>query len=258
MLRRAPSDPMPAPSTPAATGAGTVDSGGPPRSRPSRSVRRSRLAAVALALGALTMGVAETIHPRGGEDDPAGLLDAFAAAPTTWTVWALLLMATSLLQLPGVLAWRARLVSGRGAGFVGGSGLVLAGGLVALFAFGQSHGEGVALAGAPPIDPALAEAYTRSDSSLALGVGVVLALFGFHLGWALFPLALARAGVFPRWVAAIGVLGAVGPFFLSGVSSAGETVGFWLLAAVIGVVAAQLYRSAGRGSAAASDVRPVP
>ncbi|TQN42504.1 hypothetical protein FHU33_1906 [Blastococcus colisei] len=101
-------------------------------------------------------------------------------------------MATSLLQLPGVLAWRARQVAGRGARFVGAAGLVLGGGLVALFAFGQSHGEGVALAGSEPIDPALQAAYTRSDSSAALGIGLLLALLGFHLGWALFFGALRR------------------------------------------------------------------
>ena len=215
--------------------------------------RRHRAAAIALGLGALTMGVAETIHPRGGADGPAGLLHAFAAEPGTWTAWALLLMATSLLQLPGILAWRARRDSGRGARFVGAAGLVLSGGLVALFAFGQSHGEGVALAGSEPIDPALVAAYTRSDSSAALGVGLVLALLGFHLGWALFFPALARAGVLSVPIASAGVIGAVAPLPLSGISSLGETIGFWLLAAVIGWLAVRLFQDAGKD---AGDGRP--
>ena len=220
--------------------------------RPLRS-RRHRAAGIALGLGAFTMGVAETIHPRGGPDGPGGLLQAFAAAPGTWTAWALLLMATSLLQLPGVLAWRARRDTGRGARFVGAAGLVLAGGLVALFAFGQSHGEGVALAGSEPIDPALVAAYTRADSSAALGVGLVLALFGFHLGWALLFPALARAGVLSVPVACAGVIGALSPLPLSGVSSLAETIGFWLLAAVIGWLGVLLVRDAGTD---AGDRRP--
>lgn len=206
--------------------------------------RRHRAAGIALVLGAVTMGVAETIHPRGGPDGPAGLLQAFAAEPGTWTTWALLLMATSLLQLPGVLAWRARQEAGPGARFVGAAGLVLGGGLVALFAFGQSHGEGVALAGSEPIDPALVAAYTRSDSSAALGVGLVLALFGFHLGWALLFPALARAGVLSVSVAGAGVIGALAPLPLSGISSLAETIGFWLLAAVIGWLGIRLFRDA--------------
>ncbi|TQN42505.1 hypothetical protein FHU33_1907 [Blastococcus colisei] len=47
----------------------------PPRpdadGRRSLHSRRHRSAAIALGLGALTMGVAETIHPRGGPDGPA-------------------------------------------------------------------------------------------------------------------------------------------------------------------------------------------
>ena len=214
------------------------------RPRPGRRDRRHRAAAVALAAGAFTMAVAETIHPRGGADGAAGLLQEFTEAPGTWTAWALLLMATSLLQLPGVLAWRARLAAGRGATFVGVATLLLGAGLVALFSFGESHGEAVAVAGDGPVPAELAEAYTRLEASAPLGVMTVLTLLGFHLGWALFAGALVRAGVLPWPVGLLGVVGALAPFFLSEVWSTGETIGFWLLAAVVVWVAVRLFAAA--------------
>lgn len=205
--------------------------------------RRHRAAAVSLVLGAAAMGIAETVHPRGGADGAAGLLREFAERPGTWILWSLLIMATALLQLPGVLAWRARVDAGRGSRLLGAGGLVLAGGLVALFGFGSSHGEGVALAGPLPIDPAVEEAYTRADQSVTVGLTIVIALLGFHLGWVLFLAGLARAGVLPWWVAAVGAVGSIGVLPFSGVWSAAETFGFWLLAAAIAWSAVALFRS---------------
>lgn len=204
---------------------------------------RRRSAGAALVLGAVCLGVAEVIHPRGGDGDPAGFARALAEDSGRWTAWALLIMATALLQLPAVLAWRAAVTSGRGARLVGVGGGITATALVALFAFGQSHGEGAAFAGRPPVDPAVLDAFTRADSAVSLGVMILLALPGFHLGWPLLLAGLARAGVVPVSLAVVGAVTAAGSLVAAALGPVAETVTFVVLAAALAALGAHLART---------------
>jgi hypothetical protein len=209
-----------------------------------RRRRRRRDAGVALVLGAICLAVAEVIHPRGGASDPAGYANALAAEPERWTAWSLLIMATAMLQLPAVLAWRAAVVAGPGVRLVAAGGGITAVALVALFAFGQSHGEGSAFAGTPPLDPAVVDAFTRADSAVSLGVMLLLALPGFHLGWPILLAGLARARAVPVPLAVVGGATALGSLVAAALGPVAETATFVVLAACLAALGAVLVRDA--------------
>lgn len=198
-----------------------------------RQLRRQRWGGCSLIVSAFTLATAEIIHPEVMGDGAPALALSFATTPQTWTAWSLLLMATAMLQLPGVLAWRGRVASGKGAGLVSAGTATLAAALVALFAFGQSHGQGVAYAGAQPVDPAVLDAFTRAESAAPLGLTLILALFGFHLGWPLVLLGLARAAAIPVPLAFIGSAAAVGSFFADPLGHVAESAAFVVLAVVL-------------------------
>jgi hypothetical protein len=209
-----------------------------------RRLRRRRLSGVALIAGAACLGVAEVIHPRGGAADPAGFARALADEPGRWTAWALLIMATALLQLPAVLWWRSTVVAGPGARLVSVGGGITAVALVALFAFGQSHGEGTAFAGPPPVDAAVLDAFARADSAISLGVMLLLALPGFHLGWPILLGGLARAGAVPVPLAVVGGVAAFGSLVAAALGPVPEATVFVVLAASFAALGAGLLRTA--------------
>jgi hypothetical protein len=208
-----------------------------------RRDRRRRLAGVSLVLGAACLAAAEVVHPRGGDGDPAAFARALADQPVRWTTWSLLIMATALLQLPAVLHWRGSVLAGPGARLTGIGGGVTAVALVALFAFGQSHGEGTAFAGRPPVDPAVIDAFVRADSAVSLGVMLLLALPGFHLGWPILLAGLARARAVPVPLAVVGGATALGSLVAAALGPVAETVVFVVLAATLAALGARLARS---------------
>ncbi len=208
-----------------------------------RDRRRQRWAGCSLMLGAVTLAVAETLHPEVMGDGAPALARSFAATPPLWTAWSVLLMGTALLQLPGVLAWRNRVTVGKGAALVSAGTATTAAALVALFAFGQSHAQGVAYAGAAPIDPAVLDAFSRADGSAPLGIALVLALLGFHLGWPLTLLGLARAEAIPVPLALIGTAASIAAFLVDPLGHVAEAAAFVVLAATLVAISLPLFRS---------------
>lgn len=233
---------MPAP-RPSSASVQDHEPAAPPRRRDTR-----RLSGLALFAGALTLSVAETIHPEAG-DGPSAMAESFAALPGVWRTWGLLLMATALLLLPGVVALRSLVPEGPGRRLTVAGSLVTGAALVALFAFAQIHVQGVDLAGAAPVSPDVVEAFLRADAGIGIGVTAVLALLGFHLGWALLLAGLARARVVALPLAALGVAGALGSFFADPLGHLAESTAFYALAAAIVAAGWALVRPAGAHSA---------
>lgn len=198
---------------------------------------RRRAAGVLLVVAAAALAVAEVVHPRGGPDVFA---ESLAAAAGRWELWGSLVMLTALLQLPAVVVLRGAVVSGPGRRLVAWGGGVTAVSLVALVGFGLAHAQGARMAGAAPVDPAVLDAFARADGTLALGVTAVLAIVGFHVGWPLLLVGLARAHRAPWWWAGPGAAVVVGGFVGAALGPTGETVLFLLTALVLALLGARL------------------
>ena len=198
---------------------------------------RRRAAGVALVLGAATLAVAEVVHPRGGPDV---LAESLAAAAGRWELWGSLIMLTAVLQLPAVAVLRGAVVSGPGLRLVAWGGGVTAVSLVALVGFGLAHAQGARMAGTTPVDPALLDAFVRADGTVALGITAVLAIVGFHVGWPLLVVGLARAHRVPWWLAGPGAVVVVGAFVGAALGPAGETVLFLLIALALALLGVRL------------------
>jgi hypothetical protein len=212
--------------------------------------RRTRVAGYVVLLGALSLGVTETIDPVVPGEGVLSLLHFAAEHPVRWTAWSMLLQLTALLLLPGVVALQG-LVHGRGAGLTVTGALVFGGGLVGLFAFGASNGELVPIAGGGPVGEEVVAAMERLDTSIVLAAVFILALPGFHFGLPLLLAGLARAGLVPTWVALVGAIGALGAIPASGVK-AWESAAFWLAAVALALAALPLI---GRPSGARRQLR---
>lgn len=215
-----------------------------------RRVRRRRWAGAMLVLGGVTLAAASIVQPRGGDEVFAV---SVAGSRAAWTSWGLLVMATALLQLPAVLGYRARVVTGRGVRLTAAGGTLTAASLVALFAFGQFHAEAAAMVGAPPVSQELLDAFARTDSAVSLGFTAVLALLGFHLGWPLLLTGLARAGQVPAPLAIVAGSAVFLSLFGAALGAAGETVLFVIAAASLAAVGLHLVR--GPATSAEPDPR---
>ena len=185
--------------------------------------------------GAAALVVAEAIHPRGGGSGTAGLVRHLAAEPGRWTAWALLLMLAALLMLPGVAAWRHLVADGPGARLVAAGASTTGVALVGIFAFATFHGASVDIIGAAPASPEIVDHYVAAEDSLVLGLLVVVALFGFHLGWVVLFAGLSRAGRVSVLTGILGSSAALGSFLAGAVGPAAEVVAFAVLGAAIGV-----------------------
>jgi hypothetical protein len=199
---------------------------------------RSRAAGLSLVAGAIALAAAEAIHPQGGSDD---LLTDLSRQPGRWTVWAMLIMATGMLCLPGVVAWQAR-VRGRGARLTTIGAVIMGAALVALFSFGESNGEAVALAGTvQPVPAEVLAAYARVDStSVPLFVMFLIAVPGFHFGVPVFLAGLARARRIRWWQAGVGGAGALVSLFVGSISPWLGVAAFALVAATLAMLGVRL------------------
>ena len=198
---------------------------------------RTRYAGFSLLVGAVLLGVTETVHPDVPGDDIESLLVYAARQPGSWTRWALLLMLTALLLLPGVVALPRR-VHGRGARLTVWGACVSAGGLVGLFAFAALNAQTVPLAGDRlPLSVDVVAAAERMEMDAGAGVVFLVALPGFHLGLPLLLWGLHRAGALPLWVAVLGTVGALGSIGADSLGGRWEAVTFWLLALALAATA---------------------
>jgi hypothetical protein len=197
------------------------------------TTRRRWMAGGLLALGGLTLAAAQIVQPRGGDDVFAVSL---AESRGRWIGWGLLVMATSLLQLPAVASLRSSVATGRGARLTSIGGGMAFVSLVALFAFAQSHAEAATLVGPSPVPEDLLQAFSRLDSAISLGITTILGLFGFHIGWPLLLAGLARAGHLPPPLAIIGAAAIFLSFFGAALGPWGETALFVLAALCIATV----------------------
>lgn len=223
---------------------------GPPRAARRRTVppdppdradrvRRSRrrTAGVLLVAAAVALAVAEVVHPRGGPDVFA---ESLASAAGRWELWGSLIMVTGLLQLPAVVLLRAAVVTGPGRRLVAWGGGTTAVSLVALVGFGLAHAQGARMAGTAPVEPAVLDAFVRADDTVALGITAVLAIVGFHVGWPLLLVGLARARRAPWWLAGPGSAVVVSGFAGAALGPTGETALFLLTAVVLALLGARL------------------
>lgn len=183
----------------------------------STTVRRRRWAGALMVAGGLALVVAQVLQPRQGDDVFAV---SIAQSRTAWTAWGLLVMASAVLQLPGVTILRGSVPDGRGSRLVvtGGSILWLA--LIGLFAFGHTHAVAATLAGPTPVPQDVLESFARLDSDVSLGIVTVLGLLGFHLGW---PLLLAGLGRSRSIAAPLAIVGSAALFL----SFFGSVLGRW-------------------------------
>lgn len=215
----------------------------PPRPAPDDHLvgrrRRARTAGGLLVLGSATLAASQVVQPRGGDGE---LAISLAENQGRWIAWGLLLMATSVLQLPAVVSLRSRATTGRGSRLSAVGGAVTVVSLVALFAFGQAHAELATLVGSTPVPPDVLEAFDRLDTSVSLGITTLVALFGFHLGWPLLLAGAARAGHVGKPLALLGVTSVFLSFFGAALGSAGEVALFLLAAACLGAVGVHLIR----------------
>ncbi|WP_298988747.1 hypothetical protein [uncultured Pseudokineococcus sp.] len=208
--------------------------------------RRAPAAGSAMVVGAVCLAVAEALHVEvGGEWTVTALLESFAAHPGRWTTWAVLLMATGPLLLPGVLAWwrLARERGGRGRSLTTAGTVVTVASLVAMVGFGASHADGVALVGGvTPVAGALVEGYERAESSspglLATSGATVL---GFHLGVPLLLGGLVRARLVRPWLGVVGGAAAVAALVVGDLSWVLGAVAFAVVAGVLGVLGVRLW-----------------
>jgi hypothetical protein len=201
---------------------------------------RTRAAGLGLVAGAIALAIAESLHPQSNDD----LLTGFSEEPGRWTAWALLIMATGMCCLPGVVAWHAR-ARRRGSRLTTAGAIILGAALVALFSFGESNGEAVALAGsAQPVPAEVIAAYARVDStSVPLFVMFLIAIPGFHLGLPIFLAGLARAGLIRWWLAAVGGTAAVLSIFVGGLHPLLGPAAFVVVAATLAVLGFRLLKA---------------
>lgn len=213
------------------------------------TAQRRWMAGVLLTLGGLALAAAQIIQPRDGDDVFAVSL---AESRERWIGWGLLIMATSLLQLPAIASLRSSVATGRGARLTSIGGGITFVSLVALFAFGQSHAEAATLVGPSPVPQDVLQAFSRLDSAISLGVTTMLGLFGFHIGWPLLLAGLARAGQLPPPLAIIGATAIFLSFFGAALGPRGETALFALAAlciATVGMIVARRTRTPRRALA---------
>ena len=208
---------------------------------------RTRAAGLGLVAGAIALAIAESLHPH----DNGDLLTAYSEQPGRWTAWALLIMATAMFTLPGVVAWHAR-ARHRGSRLTTTGAVLLGAALIALFSFGESNGEAVALAGTTqPVPAEVLAAYARVDStSVPLFVMFLIAIPGFHLGLPIFLAGLARAGLIRTWLAVVGGTAAVLSIFIGGVHPLLGVAAFIIVAASLATLGVTLIKA---GSPERSD-----
>ena len=206
-----------------------------------RRRRRLRLAGLSMIVASIALAIAETLHPQVSGDGPGALASSMAATPRIWTLWAGLVMATALLQLPAIVAWRSQVITGPGSRWVGFGGGLTALAAVCLFAFGQLHLQAVAFAGSPPpVAPSVVAGFVRAEGSVAIGISVATALVGFHLGWALLLIGLARARLIPVPLAIVGAAAATGSFAADALGRVAEVTTFVVLAGALAAVGLRL------------------
>ena len=203
-------------------------------------IRRRRLAGSSAIVAAVSLAIAETIHPQVPGDGPGPLASSMAATPRIWTLWAGLVMATAILQLPAIVAWRSQAITGPGSRFIGLGGGLTALAAVCLFAFGQLHLQAVTFAGTPPVPPSVIAGFLRAEGSIAIGISVATALIGFHLGWALLLIGLARARLIPVPLAIVGAAAATGSFAANALGRVAEVTTFLVLAGALAAVGLRL------------------
>ncbi len=195
------------------------------------------LAGAAMVAGAACLALAESVHVQvGGEWTAEAMLVSVGEHPGRWLLWSLLIMATGLLLLPGVVAWRTRAAAGpgRGRGLTTVGTTVLGAGLVGLFGFGGMHAHSVDMVGGTlPVPAGLVEAYTRADEGVGTAVTAGLALLCFHVGVPLFLAGLARARLLSWPVAVLGGVASVVAFVGGGLGFVVALAGFLVVAAVL-------------------------
>jgi hypothetical protein len=158
-------------------------------------------------------------------------------------------MLAALLMLPGVAAWGRAVDDGPGArlGAIGSTTTCVA--LVALFSFAGFHGASVDIVGPAPVSQEVVDHYVAAEDSLTLGLTVVLALLGFHLGWLLLFGGLLRARRVGPAVGIVGACAAVGSFLSGALGPTAEVAAFAVLGTAIGLTGVALIRSPHAGGA---------
>lgn len=158
--------------------------------------RGSALSALALAGGAVGLGILNLLSPWAGSADQIVTLRAAGGLLT----WLSVLWFTSSAILVGGIAGVVGRISGRGRRLALTGGVLAGAATISSAVIGALEGVGAALARAIGDDGSLAVAMTAFDTSPVLWVVFPIWLIGSAIGWPLLFGGAARSGLISGWL----------------------------------------------------------